>query len=76
MRRLMGWGLAFLGGLLFWMWIRGGGLAPGQSTPQTLLPSSQRQMAPEILVQDLGGAMASIPGHNKGPTLVVFWASW
>lgn len=76
MRRLVVWGLALAGGLLFWMWVRGGFVDSGLRNPQELFPVSQRRPASEILVQDLGGTTASIPGQLKGPALVVFWASW
>lgn len=76
MKRLVLWCLAFLGGLFFWMWLRGGWVGSELRSPQELFPLSQRQPAPEILVRDLGGATASIPDLIKGPALVVFWASW
>lgn len=76
MRRLLVWGLALVGGLLFWIWVRGGFLGSGLRNPQELLPAPQRLPASEILIQDLAGTTASIPGQIKGPALIVFWASW
>ncbi|MEJ5375718.1 MAG: hypothetical protein WHX93_04005 [bacterium] len=76
MKRVVLWGLILLGGLFFWMWLRGGLVNSGLRSPRELFPSAHRQSAPEILVRDLGGTTASIPGQLRGPALVVFWASW